>query len=76
MIADDKNLSHLYASFARDMFATIAQTMGWEKKEEEKHTDALLRSLALFGYGTYGDTKTIAKAQSMFTEFIKNRKSN
>lgn len=75
LIADDKELYKTYAAFAKNIFATIADRMGWEKKPGEKHTDALLRALALYGYGTYGDTATIAKARSMFDEYMLHNKA-
>jgi puromycin-sensitive aminopeptidase len=74
LIADNKELSQLYTSFARDMFAEIAKTMGWKKQSEEKHTAPLLRSLALYGYGTYGDRETIQMAQAMFHDFTQSGK--
>jgi puromycin-sensitive aminopeptidase len=65
----------LYKTYAKNIFKPIALKMGWTKKNrKEKHTDALLRSLSLFGLGHFGDNPTIAKAQSLFQNLIKNRR--
>ena len=55
-----------YRDFARDIFAAIAENVGWKKRPRERHTQSLLRSLALAQFGAYGDRATIARAQKMF----------
>lgn len=65
-----------YREFSRAVFSRIAASMGWKKKPGEKHTDSLLRSLALFNYGSYGDEKTVASARRLFESgFRKPRNS-
>ena len=51
---------------ARSIFVEITGKVGWEKKDGEGHTDSLLRALALYSFGSYGDPETIKKAQDMF----------
>jgi puromycin-sensitive aminopeptidase len=57
-----------YSAFARSVFSSIAKKMGWEIKEGEKHTDTMLRGLAIYNFGTYGDNDSIRKAQELFAE--------
>lgn len=73
LLAEDKTLYTKYSFFAKDIFSAIAAQMGWQKKSGEKHTDILLRSLALYGYGTYGDQATVTTAQHMFHQYITNQ---
>lgn len=62
-----------FRQYAKELFIPIAQKMGWEKRKGESHTDVLLRSIALYGAGKFGDTETITKAQQIYAEFIKNK---
>ncbi len=52
--------------FARQIYAGIANKMGWQNKNQDKHTDSLLRGIVLNMLGGFGDEETIKKAQSMF----------
>ncbi|MBI1919108.1 M1 family metallopeptidase [Candidatus Microgenomates bacterium] len=63
-----------YRSFCRLLFAKIAAKMGWKKRVNEAHTQTLLRSLALYHFGTYGDKKTINTAQKLFMEHHREKK--
>jgi puromycin-sensitive aminopeptidase len=49
-----------------ELFSPLASSLGWNKKENEKHTDTLLRSLALSRAGRAGDKKIIAEARKKF----------
>ncbi len=55
-----------YKNYARGIFSTISKRVGWEKTDREEHTTALLRSLVLYRFGTYGDKKTIDTARTLF----------
>ena len=59
-----------FEKYARTIFADIAGKVGWEKVEGEGHTDSLLRALALYSFGSYGDQETIKKAQLLFDKYI------
>jgi aminopeptidase N len=59
-----------FRKFGRILYTDIASKMGWEKRKEEKHTDALLRSLALHELGQYGGVNVIEKCQRMFGQKI------
>jgi len=55
-----------YKTYNRYIYQKIAKKMGWEKKNKEKHTDALLRGMVLNALGGFGDQEVIKKAQEMF----------
>lgn len=63
-----------FQKYAHGIFNLIAQKMNWQKKRQEKHTDTLLRSLALYNLGTYGDKGTIKTAQNLWQEHQNNKK--
>lgn len=56
-----------YRRFARDIFSGIAKKVGWKRRRGELHTQTLLRSLALNGFGAYGDLDTLARARKLFS---------
>lgn len=55
-----------YKKFSRKVFKSIAEKVGWNKKTGELHTQALLRSVVIYGLGTNGDTNIIKKAKELF----------
>jgi len=63
-----------YKRFSRRVFGPIAAKVGWNKKQDESHTQTLLRSVAIYGLGTNGDEKTIQKAKDLF-EVVLNEHS-
>lgn len=73
-LLEDESFSRSYRAFAKDFFAGLALRMGWEKRARESHTDPLLRSLALYRYGTFGDRETVKKAEGLFFDALKRGK--
>ncbi|MBI2096854.1 MAG: M1 family metallopeptidase [Candidatus Sungbacteria bacterium] len=65
LLANQKCLG-AYKKYALEIFAGIAGRLGWQKRPRETHTDTLLRSLALFNAGSYGDAKIVYEAQKRF----------
>lgn len=63
-----------YRAFCRNIFKPIAEKVGWNKKPQESHFQTLLRSIAIYGFGTNGDEKTIQKAKDLF-EVVLNEHS-
>ncbi|MFH0852841.1 MAG: M1 family metallopeptidase, partial [bacterium] len=55
-----------YENYARSVFVELVRKMGWDKKKDESHNDALLRMLALANFGGYGDKETIRTAEERF----------
>lgn len=67
------DLLFAYESFYEDfraygirLYSSVSDKMGWDKRENEKHTDSLLRSIVLYRLGSFGDKNTIDKASAMF----------
>ncbi len=69
-----QHIQPAYQVYARQLFSEIAPKMGWTPKKTDAHTDTLLRNLALYSFGTYGDLPTIKHAQQLFQTSIKNKK--
>ncbi len=62
-----------YKAFCRSIFKSIATKIGWNKKPQESHSRTLLRSIAIYAYGAYGDKNTIQKAEELFKEIISGK---
>ena len=58
-----------------NFLGAIHDRLGWDKKKNEPHTDALLRSFAIVGLGKLGDTNIISEAQLRFKKYLKNNNS-
>jgi len=61
-----------FKKYALSLFSPLAESIGFDKKEGEKHSDAFLRSLAISQSAFYGDKNVTNKAKMLF----KNRKEN
>lgn len=62
-IIDSKDPERIaFESYARKFFEPMALHMGWEKREDERNSDILLRSLLLRKYGGYGHQGTVTQA--------------
>ena len=66
----DEPFLERYREFGRDLFATIAPTVGWDARPGEEHLDALRRSTVLGQYGAYGDDATLAEARRRFESYL------
>ncbi len=53
-------------AYSLGIVASAAKTIGWERRTNERHEDALLRSALLFVAGHYGDARTIQTAKKLF----------
>ncbi|MEK7561186.1 MAG: M1 family metallopeptidase [Patescibacteria group bacterium] len=56
------NLCH----FGRSYWDAAVQRMGWDKRQEDSHTDILLRSLAIREAGRYGHAHAVDTARQRF----------
>ena len=63
-------------AFILKLFSPLAHRLGWEKKKNEAHSDALLRPLAIARAGRTGDKKIITEAKQKFILMRKNKKIN
>ena len=61
--------------FNKVHFLKIFERLGWNKKPDEKHTTALLRSLVIGSLGRLGDTEILDEAKKRFNEFLKKPNS-
>lgn len=61
-------------AYGLNIFEPIAERMGWKVAKEENHVNSLLRSLALYGAGRFGDKNVIEKAKSLFSDYINKAK--
>ena len=68
MLLCDKKCFSAYRKFLFDIFSGISRRMGWRSKKGERHTDSMLRPLALYSMGLAGDRATIKKAQDLFSK--------
>lgn len=59
-----------------DLFSPLAERLGWNKKDNEPHTDTLLRSLAISRAGRSGDKKIINQAKNKFLSMQKGKHIN
>ena len=75
ILAKTKSKDKLNA-LSLELFSPLAHKLGWEKKKNEAHTDALLRSLSISRAGRAGDKKIIAEAKKKFVLMQKGKKVN
>ncbi|MGI0041216.1 MAG: ERAP1-like C-terminal domain-containing protein, partial [Nitrosopumilaceae archaeon] len=57
--------------YNKEHFQKLFDRLGWDKKEGEKHTTALLRSLVIGSLGRLGDKEILEEAKKRFEEFLK-----
>ncbi len=65
-LINDEELSIKFKKYALSLFSSIALSMGFEKKINEKHSDVFLRNLAIGNSAFYGDKKVIREAKKIF----------
>lgn len=64
-----------FKAYCRNLFSTIAGTLGWDPKPNEGHLTALLRDLVLSRMGRYNDEATVAEAMKRFEQHYKKEKT-
>ena len=75
IITRKEKFSDELKEYAVNFLGTIHDRLGWNKKKNEPHTDALLRSFAIVGLGKLGDTKIISEAELRFKKYLKDSNS-
>lgn len=53
-----------------DLLSGIVKELGWDAKADEKHTDGLLRTLAIHCLGRFGHAETITEAKARFAAHL------
>jgi tricorn protease interacting factor F2/3 len=59
--------------YAHNYFRQLFDTLGWDAKKDEKHTDTLLRGIVLTVLGKLNDKEILEEAQSRFNAHIKKQ---
>lgn len=62
-----------FKNYALSLFSPLVESVGFDKKDGEKHSDTFLRNLAISQSAFYGDIKVISKAQKLFKDINKNK---
>lgn len=62
----EENFYEDFKRYGREIYVGVVKRMGWQKRIGEKHTDTLLRGMALLQLGSFGDDGTIKYAQELF----------
>jgi aminopeptidase N len=55
-----------YKRYCQKIYKKIAYKLGWQTGSKEPHTSKLLRNLALYNFGSFGDKNTIEHALKIF----------
>ncbi len=72
LVSSDEIFWDEIKEYNKEYFRKLFDRLGWEKKEGEKHTSALLRSLLIGSLGRLGDEEILEEAKKHFNEFLKN----
>src|SRR6185369_16517731 len=57
-----------FEKFCQKMFSKIGQSVGWKPKNNESHTQGLLRNLILSQQISYNDPAALKKGREIFTK--------
>jgi len=61
-----------FHKFGKHLFGQAFKRIGWDPKEGEGHTTALLRSLLIGKLGSFGDKEVVAEAKTRFSKGREN----
>jgi tricorn protease interacting factor F2/3 len=70
--AFDEKYSDEIRVYASKHLKKILANLGWDPKKTDKHTDALLRGLAIFTLGKLDDAEVATEAKTRYLKFLKN----
>ncbi len=68
-----KNNTEYFNKLNIELFKPLFIKLGWDKKIDEKHTDTLLRSLAISRLGLSGEISILKEARKKFNDFLKGK---
>ena len=68
----DESFSYEIKEITHNFFKNIFYQVGWDAKENEPHTNALLRSFILGALGKLDDDEIITEANKRFEQYLKN----
>ena len=69
--AFDEKFSEEIRGYAINYLRKVLSDLGWDPKKTDKHTDALLRSLAISFLGKMDDDEVLEEAQKRYKKFLK-----
>jgi puromycin-sensitive aminopeptidase len=69
-IIENEQYKNIYKNYALSFFSKLAEDIGFDKKENEKYSYKLLRSLAISQAAFYGNKKIIKEAIKIFSNNI------
>jgi len=72
LLIGSQNYYPRYQAYARRILQTAGKQIGWDKRPNEGHLDALLRSTLLTALGEYKDDSTLAEARKRFDAYVKD----
>ncbi len=67
------NIWPAYRNYLKTTYKNVLNKLGWENKEGESTSDALLRGLAIRYLGFVEDEETVSKGRNMFEKFLENK---
>lgn len=70
--AFDEKYSDEIQIYASKHLKKILANLGWNPKKTDRHTDAMLRGLAIFTLGKLDDAEVTAEAKTRYLKFLKN----
>ena len=70
VLTSHTDFQEAYHVYGRRLLNGIHQKLGWEPKKEEKHTDTLLRSLAINRLAVFQDPAVLKQAKLMFDAHV------
>lgn len=71
----EQKFSSELKSITREYMQSLFSRLGWDAKENESHTDALLRSFVLGALGRLDDEEIVFEANKRFTKYLKTHSS-
>ena len=73
-IAEEQFLPQ-FRSFAKKLYSSIKQKIGWDATPDEGHLETLLRRTVLSHSGSFGDQEVLIEAQNRFKSYIEDPSS-
>ncbi|TAK16247.1 MAG: M1 family peptidase [Nitrosarchaeum sp.] len=73
--AFDEEFSSEIRNYAVNYLKKILYDLGWNPKKTDKHTDAMMRGLAISTLGKLDDDEVIIESENRYKQFLKNPSS-
>lgn len=73
IILSETDLIDSFHSFGRSLLQKVYRHVGWEKKDDERHVDTLLRGLVINRLALFHDQVVIEKARELFKAHLEGK---